>query len=462
MVYPVHPPWDIMVEPKTVIIAPPRCYADFVAKVTMDYHDKPISIFIDEMSEGDWKGPGSLISGTKFDGGVVAPSKTENYETTIRIGVVSPWEKPPGEYRVRVYAYPAGENPFTYQVYDVLTVVIVDTGVKTCEQPLDGGGVTTIYTTTGYTTREWTVTTTTKTRDWWDWWRWWEWWGWLRWPWITREPFDFAVEATPATQSIKAGQQAAFTVYVTLVSGTPQPVTLSVPDICCGSTYSFSLTTGSPTFASALKVATLDSLKPGTYSMTITGSGGGKTHFTIVTLEVAENKKESIITISVNPLSLKVGEQVSVGGTLSPAHAATVELIYIRPDGFEMVKHINVPTSGVFSDIFKPDTPGLWSVKARWAGDANHYSCESLPASFAVEATQEKPPPQPSLWEQFGGLITLIIIALIIVVAMLLLRRRSKRLKVTPARASTMFCIKCGAGIPRGSEYCPVCGEELK
>ncbi|MBS7644896.1 MAG: hypothetical protein QXR65_00995 [Candidatus Bathyarchaeia archaeon] len=433
-----------------MVIAPPKCYADFVAKVTMYYHDRPITIAVDEASEGDWKGPGSLISGANLP-----PGMSEDYEATIRIWVVSPWEKPPGRYRVRVYAYPVGENPYTYQVYDILTVVIVDTGVETCERPPEEEGATTTYTTTAYTTREWTVTTATKTRDWWDWWRWrhWRywfgWWSWLRWPWITRETFDFAMEATPTTQSIKAGQQAAFTIYVKLLSGEPQPVALSIPDICCGSTYSFSLTMGSPTFTSSLKVTTHESLNPGIYTLTITGIGGGKTHSIVVTLEVAENKKESAITISVSPPSLKVGEQISVGGALSPALSATVELVYVRPDGFEMVKHLTIPVSGVFSDIFKPDTPGLWSVKARWAGDVRHYGCESMPASFAVEAGEEGPPPQPSLWEQFGGLlIFIVVIALIIAAAVMLLRRRTKKLRGAPIKPSKIF-IK----LPRYSVY---------
>ncbi|MGC8961628.1 MAG: hypothetical protein ACP5K1_04185 [Candidatus Bathyarchaeia archaeon] len=103
--------------------------------------------------------------------------------------------------------------------------------------------------------------------------------------------------------------------------------------------------------------------------MTITGIEDGITHSIVVTLEIAENKKESALTSSVNPSSLKIGEQVSVGGAISPALSTAIKLVYIRPDGFEMAKHLQIPASGVFSDIYKPDTSGLWWVKARWSGN---------------------------------------------------------------------------------------------
>lgn len=445
--------------PDRVVIAPPMCYAVFAVMVTSTYNDKPIHIHFDEELLGPLRG------NVKFTG-LEMKGTPSNYERIIRMDVFMTIETPPGEYQLRVYAYPAGSDPYEYQVYDTLTIVVKQTGKFPCQEtPEYPYGTTIIYTTTAYTTREQTVTTVTKATYWWNWWYrwlwggWFDWWGWFRWPWITREPFDFTLEATPTTQSIKAGQQVTFTVYVTLVSGNPQPVTLNIPDICCGSTYSFSITKASPTFASTLKVRIPDSLKPGTYQLTIAGTGGDKIHSTIVTLEVAENKRETSLSVSVTPSSLKVGEQVSVGGALSPAVAATIELVYIRPDGFEMVKHVTVPSTGVFSDIFKPDISGPWSVKARWAGDDNHYSCESTPANFNVEATPEKPP--PSLWEHFGGLITLIvIIAVIAIAAMLLLRRRSKGIRLRQAQATPKFCSRCGAAIPTESKYCMKCGEK--
>jgi len=480
-------PWHIAIEPDTVYIGPPHCSASFIAHVTSVYKDKAITIMIDERTDGDWKGPGSLISGLLFDGKPSIPSKNPDYDTIVTILVVSPWEKPAGRYRVRVYAYPTDTDPYQ-GAYALLTVVIENTGVKTCDpnwtpppptptpppECTEGKVEVLQYCSDGVTWKvrrvchngQWVMETqgcpTQPPEDWWHYWYWWRWdWSWWRWPWVAQEAFDFALEATPATQSIKAGQPVTFTVNVMRLSGNPEPVTLSISEICCGSTYSFSLATGSPTFASALKVATPASLNPGTYSLTITGNGGGKTHSAVVTLEVAENKKESALTLSVSPSSLEVGEQASAGGALSPASTTTVELVYTRPDGFEMIKHVTT-SAGAFSDSLTPEMPGLWSAKARWPGDTDHYGCESQLASFFVEATPEKP---PSFWEQIlVGLAVIapfVIILVIVIAVVLLLRRRSKSRRAALSRLAK-FCIKCGAMIPEGSDYCPKCGEKAQ
>jgi hypothetical protein len=262
---------------------------------------------------------------------------------------------------------------------------------------------------------------------------------------------------------MKAGQSASFTTNVKLVSGAPQPVTLSLSGLPAGASYSFSLISADPTFTSALQVTSQASLSPGTYPLTIVGTGGGKTHSTIVNIVVAENKQSSSLSLSVSPLSLKVGESVALGGALSPSLATTVELVYTRPDGFELVKHVTTSGAGVFSDAFKPDMPGAWSVKARWPGDADHYACESQTQSFSVEPPPEQP---PSLWDQILRILpTVAIVAaivIIVVLAVALVRRRSARRVQAATAVSARFCGKCGTMIPEGSGYCQNCGEKFR
>ena len=151
----------------------------------------------------------------------------------------------------------------------------------------------TTYTPFTWRTTAYTWTYTTRTYDWWDWWQW-NWWvEW--WPWTVGE-FDFSLDATPASQSMKAGQSASFTTAVKLVSGVAQPVTLSLSGLPGGMSYSFSLPSADPTFTSALQISSQASLSPGTYTLTIVGTGGGKTHSTSVNLVVAENKKSSSLS----------------------------------------------------------------------------------------------------------------------------------------------------------------------
>jgi hypothetical protein len=328
----------------------------------------------------------------------------------------------------------------------------------------------TAYTPWTYTTQTWTAytpwtyTTQTYNRcDWWDWWRsdcgvvWWPW---------TAEEFDFSLHAQPASQSMKAGESASFTTDVRLVSGIAQPVTLSLSGLPGGMSYSFSLPSANPRFTSDLRVSSQSSVSPGTYPITIVGNGGGKTHSIsvnlVVTGVVAENKQSSSLSLSVSPPSLKVGESVALGGALSPGLATTVELIYTRPDGFELVKHVATSGAGAFSDAFNPDMPGPWSVKARWPGDADHYACESQTQSFSVEPPPEQP---PSVWEQIMHVMPTVALvalaAIIVTLALVLVRRRSAHRLHGATAVKARFCTKCGTTIPERSGYCPNCGEKI-
>jgi len=307
--------------------------------------------------------------------------------------------------------------------------------------------LTTAQTPVSYSTYTTYVTETrrTATGGWWP----WDWWDWLKWG-----TFDFALNATPTSQSIKAGESASYTVAVTLVSGRTQPVTLTLSQLPNGISYSFGLSTGNPTFASGFRVSCDASLSPGTYPLTIIGTGGDKTHSAVVYLIVAKNMAESSISVSATPSSVKEGQALIAGGALSPAVATTVELVYTRPDGFEMVKHPATTSGGVFSDTFSPDTPGLWSVRARWPGDTNHYGCESRSESFSVE---EKP---PSFLDFLPTIGLILIIALVIAAVALLVRRRIRRRSVKTQRRAG-FCPKCKADITNEQDYCPQCGHKI-
>jgi hypothetical protein len=439
-------PWDIKADPLTMYVGSPVCDASFKLYVTGFYKDEPIRIYF-ELAKDKYGAPYP----SEF---VFAPPLIDLYnginpdwEATVTAGFVAPWEHV-GDWPMTIWAFPAKlsvPDGVAYNVSVTVHFMVQNTGIETCNPP------------PGLTTAR-TATYRTSTYDWWQWWRW-DWWvGW--WPWTTGE-FDFSLDATPASQSMKAGQTASFTTDVKLVSGAPQPVMLSLSGLPAGASFSFSLPSADPSFTSALQVTSQASLSPGTYPLTVVGTGGGKTHSTIVNLVVAENKQSSSLSLSVSPPSLKVGESVALGGALSPSLATTVELVYTRPDGFELVKHVTTSSAGAFSDAFKPDMPGPWSVKARWPGDADHYAGESQTQSFSVEPPPEQP---PSLWDQIARILpTVALLAVLLVVAVLavvLLRRRSAHRLHGATAVKARFCTKCGTTIPEGSGYCPNCGEK--
>ena len=458
----IKPPWSVSVNPDTIYIGAPQCTASFTVTVTVDEPYKtvttnPLTIIILRDPENPY-----VPSGFLFDGGAEIPIRSGDWQTTVTALFGSPWEPQSGipghPYTLKVVVYPQGGEFSTYvDAAAIVTYIIQDTGVQTCSS---GATTTAMYTTvdmtrpTTFVTNTWTYRTTTW--GWWDWWWNWDWWT-HYWPWGAE--FDFSVDATPAAHSMKPGQSVSYTVIVNLVSGIAQPVTLSLTGLPDGISHTFSMQSAPPSFTSEIQISSQPSLSPGNYTLTVVGTGGGKTHSANVNLMIAESMQPSSLSLSVNPSTLEVGGSVALGGALTPGSATTVEIVYTRPDGFEMTKHVTTSDAGAFSDAFKPDTPGPWSVKARWAGDAKHYSSESQPASFSVTGVPEKPP-QP-FWEQIPPIIVLAAILAIIIGIILLLKHRTRQKKPSPT-TTARFCVKCGKTIPAGSGYCTSCGEKLQ
>jgi outer membrane protein assembly factor BamB len=95
---------------------------------------------------------------------------------------------------------------------------------------------------------------------------------------------DFALAATPSSQSVVAGKAVAYTVTVTPSGGFAGSVSLSASGLPAGVTASFSPATTTST--STLTVQTARSAKSGTATLTITGTSGSLVHSTTVTLQV--------------------------------------------------------------------------------------------------------------------------------------------------------------------------------
>jgi len=287
--------------------------------------------------------------------------------------------------------------------------------------------------------------------------------------------FDFSISAEPSPQSIRAGGSAEFKVAVGPISGTAQPVLLSLTGLPDGASYAFPAS-GTPPFASLLTISTDASTAAGTYPLTIMAESGGLTRSASISLsiEAAEEAREeamSSLSISVSPASIRLGESVSIAGGLSPAMATAIKLIYRRPNGSELARDVATSASGAFSDSFKPDLAGAWSVRAAWAGDAAHKPSESSPASFSVLEAQ----PARGFWEAIpGGLTSLMamgFIALGIAAAALALRGRGAKPPTeptppegepeAPSTTAAGRCPSCGAEYPEGSAFCPKCGKRL-
>jgi hypothetical protein len=129
---------------------------------------------------------------------------------------------------------------------------------------------------------------------------------------------DFAVSATPASQTVQAGNATTYTTTITPSGGFTGTVSLSASGLPAGASASFapaSITGGSG--SSTLTVSTSAATAAGTYTLTIIGTSGALSHSTTVTLVVTAPPPAPDFTISASPASLTVRRGTSGSYTVT-------------------------------------------------------------------------------------------------------------------------------------------------
>jgi hypothetical protein len=183
-------------------------------------------------------------------------------------------------------------------------------------------------------------------------------------------------------------------------------------------------------------LATVTSLSNGSYSYSWTPSDVGSYQVKASwagddiyngaesdTVSVIVKKMSSSVSCSTSHSTVINGDTITVTGSISPAVSGkTVTLAYTKPDGTTKVtRTVTTNSDGSFSDSYKPDTNGAWSVTASWEGDAAHEGTSSTSKSFTAN-------PQPSFFETPTGMATIggAVLAAIVLTAILILKRRKK------------------------------------
>ncbi len=100
--------------------------------------------------------------------------------------------------------------------------------------------------------------------------------------------FDFTLTLSPSSSEIFQGEVATFVVQASLVSGTAQPLTLTVSGLPSDATYTFNPPTVTPTGTSTLTVTAGSST--GSFTFVITASGGGLTKTVTGSLKISTKK----------------------------------------------------------------------------------------------------------------------------------------------------------------------------
>ena len=97
---------------------------------------------------------------------------------------------------------------------------------------------------------------------------------------------DFSVAATPASQTVTAGNSTNYTATVTALNGFSGTVTWSVSGLPTGASGNFNPATVTGSGSSTLTITTTNTTPSGTNTLTITGTSGSLVHNSTVTLVV--------------------------------------------------------------------------------------------------------------------------------------------------------------------------------
>ncbi len=98
--------------------------------------------------------------------------------------------------------------------------------------------------------------------------------------------FGFSLSVNPISGTVVQGSNIQTTLTATLTSGSTQSVSFSASGLPSGATASFSPTSCSPTCTSAMTISTLSTTPTGSYTITITGTGGGVTRTATFSLTI--------------------------------------------------------------------------------------------------------------------------------------------------------------------------------
>jgi hypothetical protein len=140
---------------------------------------------------------------------------------------------------------------------------------------------------------------------------------------------DFALTATPASQSITAGNSTSYTATVTPSGGYTGTVTFSVLGLPAGATGTFTPTSVTTSGSSTLGITTTAAVAAGTYPLTISGTDGTLTHTASVNL-VVKAPVVGDFTITASPASQTVaaGSSTSYTATITPSGGFTDAVVF--------------------------------------------------------------------------------------------------------------------------------------
>jgi uncharacterized membrane protein len=104
---------------------------------------------------------------------------------------------------------------------------------------------------------------------------------------------DFRIDVSPPSQTSVQGQTTSYSISVVTLNGFNSPVTLSVAGLPAGASGVFTQTSAIPSFLSTLTITIPGNVPTGTFTLIITGMGGGITRQANVVLIINQSETQS-------------------------------------------------------------------------------------------------------------------------------------------------------------------------
>jgi len=188
--------------------------------------------------------------------------------------------------------------------------------------------------------------------------------------------FDFSLSNSDGI-TVLSGGSGSNTITVTLLSGTPQTVTLSADIGTTGIAFavivSFSPRSGNPKFTSTCMITTSSFALPGSYPVTVIGTGGGLTRTTSFTLTINSQdvKGRTRIALDALPKPGYVNRPVTISGVLYGSWRSI-------NDGIVVGRPIRITVNWDFSATLVTGPDGQFSVTT---------DCPSTGGTHSITAT---------------------------------------------------------------------------
>ncbi|MFC4071716.1 M4 family metallopeptidase [Actinoplanes subglobosus] len=164
---------------------------------------------------------------------------------------------------------------------------------------------------------------------------------------------DFSLTASPTSASVNPGSSATATIATAVTSGSAQTVALTASGLPSGVTASFSPSSVTAGASSTLTLATTTAAAPGTYAITITGTGTAATKTATFSLTIngaggsCSGTNATDVTISDNAT---VNSPITISGCSRAASAtSTVEIHIVHTYVGDLVVSLVAPDGSVYT-----------------------------------------------------------------------------------------------------------------